>query len=160
MNKRNRNSVILLAAALLLIALGGWTLTRRGGAEEVTYRTAEAERQDLRQTVSATGIVQPLTVVDIKSRAGGEVKVLAVDVGTVVKPGDLIARIDPTDSQTTYNQAEADVSAAQARVTQAPIRWRCSASRWRPRSPRRRPRSGPPGRATTRRKNRRRRSRR
>jgi multidrug resistance efflux pump len=63
-------------------------------------------------------MVQPLTVVDIKSRAGGEVKLLAVDVGAIVKPGQLIARIDPTDSQTTFNQAEADVRAGNARISQ------------------------------------------
>jgi HlyD family secretion protein len=69
--------------------------------------------------VSATGTIQPLTTVDIKSRAGGEVKELPVEVGTFVKPGTLIARIDPTDSLTAFNQAEADVSAAAARVGQA-----------------------------------------
>jgi HlyD family secretion protein len=57
-------------------------------------------------------------VVDIKSRAGGEVKLLAVDVGALVKPGQLIARIDPTDSQTTFNQAQADVRAGNARISQ------------------------------------------
>ena len=67
-------------SVLVALALGGWALTRRSGAQEVTYRTAEVERQDLRETVSATGIVQPLTTVDIKSRAGGEVKLLAVEV--------------------------------------------------------------------------------
>ena len=116
----NKRKIILLALGVLFVlGLGGWALTRGSGAQEITYRTAEVERQDLRETVSATGIVQPLTTVDIKSRAGGEVKQLAVEVGTIVKPGDLIARIDPTDSQTAYNQAESDVSAAQARVGQA-----------------------------------------
>ena len=116
----NKRKIILLALGVLFVlGLGGWALTRGSGAQEVTYRTAEVERQDLRETVSATGIVQPLTTVDIKSRAGGEVKLLAVEVGTIVKPGDLIARIDPTDSQTAYNQAQSDVSAARARVGQA-----------------------------------------
>lgn len=114
-----RKSTLIVAAAIAVSALGGWALTRRGGAQDVQYRTVEAERQDVRRTVSATGIVQPLTTVDIKSRAGGEVTHLAVDIGHIVKPGDLIARIDPTDSLTAHNQAAADVSAAQARVRQA-----------------------------------------
>jgi HlyD family secretion protein len=104
------------AAGLLVFAAPGCSIFK--GAEKTQFQTAEVERTDLKQTVSATGTVQPLTVVDIKSRAGGEVKLLAVDVGAMVKPGQLIARIDPTDSQTTYNQAEADVRAGNARISQ------------------------------------------
>jgi len=115
-----RNHTILggIVGALAL-GLGGWALSRRSASEAVAYKTAVVERRDLRQTVSATGTVQPFTTVDIKSRAGGEVKVLAVDVGDRVKTGDLIARIDPSDSQTVYDEASADVSAARARVSQA-----------------------------------------
>jgi len=70
-------------------------------------------------TVSADGVLKPLTTVMIKSYAGGEIKVLAVEVGDEVQAGDLIAEIDPTDSRTTYTQALADLNAAQARLTQA-----------------------------------------
>jgi HlyD family secretion protein len=116
----NTNRAALIGtASVLALGLGGWALSRRGAADEVTYRSAVVQRTDLRETVSASGIVQPLTTVDIKSRAGGEVKVLSVEVGDFVKPGQLIARIDPTDSQTAYNQAQADVLAAQARISQA-----------------------------------------
>jgi HlyD family secretion protein len=115
-----RNKAVLggIVGALAL-GMGGWALSRRSAGEAVAYKTAVVERRDLRQTVSATGTVQPFTTVDIKSRAGGEVLVLAVDVGDRVKKGDLIARIDPSDSQTVYDQANADVSAARARVAQA-----------------------------------------
>jgi HlyD family secretion protein len=116
----NRNTAVLATTiGVAVLGSGWWALSHRSGEGEVIYRTAAVERRDLRQTVSATGTVQPFTVVDIKSRAGGEVKQLAVDVGTKVKPGTLIARIDPTDSQTAFAQARADVSAAQARVSQA-----------------------------------------
>lgn len=116
----NTNRNVLIGTAVVLTAgVGTWMVTRGSVKPEVTYRTATVERTDIRKTVSATGFVQPLTTVDIKSRAGGEVKKLAVDIGTYVKPGDLIATIDPTDSMTAYNQAQSDVSAANARVSQA-----------------------------------------
>jgi HlyD family secretion protein len=104
-------------AGLLVAAAPGCSLIGAGAAK-TQYQTAEVQKTDLKQTVSATGTVQPLTTVDIKSRAGGEVKLLAVDVGAIVKPGQLIARIDPTDSQTTFNQAQADVRAGNARISQ------------------------------------------
>lgn len=115
---RNR-AAIFGTIGVVALGAGVWAFTRGGAQEAIQYKTAVAEVRDLRYTVSATGIVQPFTVVDIKSRAGGEIVTLAVDVGDRVKKGQLIAKIDPTDSQTAYDQASADVSAARARVTQA-----------------------------------------
>ena len=116
----NRNQTILIGSlAALTLGWGIWNFTKGSGVEATQYRTATAEIKDLRLTVSATGIVQPFTVVDIKSRAGGEILQLAVDVGDRVKKGQLIARIDPTDSQTAFDQANADVAAARARISQA-----------------------------------------
>lgn len=100
------------------IGVGAVAVALRGGGEKTEYKSAAAERRDLQQTVSATGIVQPFTVVDIKSRAGGEILDLPVEVGDRVRKGTLIARVDPTDSKTAFEQAEADVSAAQARISQ------------------------------------------
>ncbi len=107
-----------LVAGFLVFPVSGCSLLG-GGAEKTQFQTTEAKKTDLKLTVSATGTVQPLTTVDIKSRAGGEVKLLAVDVGAIVKPGQLIARIDPTDSQTAFNQAQADVRAGTARISQS-----------------------------------------
>ncbi len=112
-------SLLWGTGAVALAGIGGWAWTHKTSASDVIYKTAPVEKSDLRQVVSATGVVQPFTVVDIKSRAGGEVKTLAVDVGTRVKAGQLIARIDPTDSQTTFDQALADVDAGNARISQA-----------------------------------------
>ncbi|GAB4459746.1 MAG: hypothetical protein OHK0029_22760 [Armatimonadaceae bacterium] len=116
----NRNQAIATGTVVALVMGSGfWLLTRQGAAADIQYRTATAEVRDLQQTVSATGIVQPFTVVDIKSRAGGEIQTLAVDVGDRVRKGQLIARIDPIDSQTAYDQAVADVQSARARIDQA-----------------------------------------
>jgi HlyD family secretion protein len=115
----SRNKAILIGTVgALIVGLGGWAVTRRGAGEDTVYRTAVVEKKDLRQTVSATGIVQPFALIDIKSRAGGEILELSVDVGDRVRKGDFIARIDPTDSQTAFDQAQADVAAARARVSQ------------------------------------------
>lgn len=70
------------------------------------------------QSFSATGVLQPLTIVDVKSKAGGEVVTLAVEEGTLLKKGDLVARIDPRDTQAIYEQAVADLTSTQARKNQ------------------------------------------
>ena len=116
----NRNNQIILGVAAVAAAgVGAWTWSRSGSSDGVVYKTAPVEKRDLRQTVSATGIIQPMRVVDIKSRAGGEIKTLVVEVGDFVKKGQLIATIDPTDSRTALQQAQADVASGRARISQA-----------------------------------------
>jgi len=77
------------------------------------------ERGTVTATVSANGVLQPLTTVEVKSNVGGSVVKLAVDEGDTVKAGQLIARIDPSDTQTTYEQSQADLAAAVSKVDQA-----------------------------------------
>jgi len=114
----------VIIALVLLVALGvGVTLVVRARHSPDTastqFQTVRVQRGTVRLTVSADGVLKPLTTVMIKSYAGGEIEVLAVEVGDKVKAGDLIASIDPTDSRTTYEQALADLHAAQAKLTQA-----------------------------------------
>jgi HlyD family secretion protein len=92
---------------------------RAAKANEPTIETAKVEKGTVVNSVSATGILQPLTTIDLKSNVGGQIDKLAVDVGTVVKAGQIIATVDPTDSRTALNQAEADLSAANARLFQS-----------------------------------------
>lgn len=119
--KRFRRDRLILGAAVVAVIVTWVAVSkvRTARATEPTIETAKAERGTVVSSVSASGVLQCLTTVDVKSNAGGLVDVLAVDVGTVVKAGQLIAKIDPTDSRTALNQAEADLSAAQARLSQS-----------------------------------------
>lgn len=107
---------------LLIIGIGItlWLRTRSGPKQNPTdAETVRVQRGTVALTVSGDGVLQPLTTVTVKSYAGGRIDRLAVDVGDRVSPGDLIAKIDPTDSLTAYEQARADLNAARARLTQA-----------------------------------------
>ena len=114
---------LIIAFGLLAIVAAGaglWVWARSGSntsAEELEI--VRVERGRVEQTVAADGVLQPLTTVVVKSYAGGRVDVLAVEVGDEVKAGDLIAKIDPTDSLTAYDQARADLAAGHARLAQA-----------------------------------------
>jgi len=117
--KKRRNAIII---ALAIILAAGWitfSKIRSAKANEPEIETARVERGSVVKTVSASGVLQPLTTIDVKSNAAGRVDAFMVDVGDVVRPGQVIARIDPTDSQTALNQAEADLVAANARLAQA-----------------------------------------
>ena len=86
-------------------------------AEEApTVQTAVVERGDLMITAEATGNVEPVRKVEVKSKASGEILRLYVDIGDAVEPGALLAEIDPRDVRNAFDQAEADLEVARARL--------------------------------------------
>lgn len=112
---------LVLGIALLAISGGGYALysTRGEDVPEIEYRYEKVAKGDVASSISATGLLVPLTTVEVKSRAGGELVRLMVDEGARVKKGDLLAVINPNDTRTLYEQASADLVAADARATQA-----------------------------------------
>jgi len=113
-------TLVVAVIVVLLVPAVAWFRSRGGQtANPGDWESVKVQRGDVRLTVSADGVLQPLTTVAVKSYAGGRVDVLAVEVGDLIKAGDLIAKIDPTDSLTAYNQAVADLTASQARLSQA-----------------------------------------
>ncbi len=103
------------AAALL------WSAACGGSKEAATVPVpAEAvQRRDIVVDASATGTVEPINVVDIKSRASGQIIKMAVEVGSVVKQGDVIVQIDTRDVQNQFDQAQANARAAEASLSVA-----------------------------------------
>ncbi|MGQ9525319.1 MAG: efflux RND transporter periplasmic adaptor subunit [Armatimonadota bacterium] len=114
-----------LLTVLILIAAGTYVLAAMRNAGRAnsgtTYEFGTVTRGDVRSFVSATGTIQPWKVVDIKSNVAGRVDRLFVDLGDRVKAGDLIALIDPTDTQAAFEQAKADLTAALAKKAQAEV---------------------------------------
>jgi HlyD family secretion protein len=112
--------IIIVAAIGAAVAVVRVVLnSRTAKAKGPEIRTAKVERGDVVSSVSATGVIQALTTVDVKSNVGGQVLVLTVDVGSRVHKGDLIAKIDPTDTESAYKQAKADYDSAVAKKVQA-----------------------------------------
>ena len=104
----------LLGAAFLapiLVACG-----TRDADEAPSIQTTAVVRGDLMITAEATGTVEPIRKVEVKSKASGEVLRLHVDIGDEVEPGALLAEVDPRDVRNAFDQAEADLDVARARL--------------------------------------------
>jgi HlyD family secretion protein len=111
---------ILVSGSFLILASCG-----RGEASEApALQTSEVVRQTMRITAEATGQVEPIRQVEVKSKASGEILRLHADVGDEVEPGALLAEIDPRDVRNSYDQAQADLEVAKARleISQAQLR--------------------------------------
>src|SRR6185436_15931999 len=81
-----------------------------------TVQTAVVTTRDIIIDAQATGVVEPINVVEVKSKAGGAILRMPVETGTLVKPGDLLVQVDPRDAQNRYNQMKASLDAAQAKL--------------------------------------------
>src|SRR5262249_12474430 len=81
-----------------------------------TVQTALASRRDIIVDAQANGTMEPIAIVDVKSKASGVIDKMTVETGTNVKPGDLIVQIDTRDVQNKYDQAKAMLDAANAKL--------------------------------------------
>ncbi len=121
---RWRRNLVALLVLTGIVGGGGYGVSaylkaaKARAAGETQFKIAPVALGDVKKTVSASGTLQPWSTVDIKSKAGGRVERLLVDVGDPVKPGLLLARIDPADSLLTVRQSKADLDSANARETQ------------------------------------------
>ena len=122
--KRNRRLIYIgIGVVLFLGAVIGVIAAARGGTKIDPSKLAKVERGDLAKSVVATGKVEPITKVEIKSKASGIVKKLYVDAGDRVKKGQLLAELDKEEIEARVAQAKAQTEASEASLkgTQADL---------------------------------------
>jgi HlyD family secretion protein len=108
-------SLIILIAIVWLVARPDNEDVR---ATPFSPQIEKITRGDIRVEVSATGIIEPINKVEIKSKASGLIDELRIEEADFVNKGDLIARLDQRDTKNAYDQAVAELEVAQATVTQ------------------------------------------
>lgn len=106
-----------LIAAGLLLALVAFLYYRHSKADsEPPYRFATLERGDLESAVSATGVLNAVTSVQVGTQVSGQIAAIYVDFNDQVKKGQLIARIDPTLQEQAVKDAEAGLDRNRAEL--------------------------------------------
>ncbi len=113
--KRKR---LWISLGALLIVVGGilWLTVFRPRAEASEFLTAPIDRGPVRNVVNATGTVQAVVTVQVGSQVSGQIQALYADFNSVVKRGQLLAKIDPRNFEAQLLNAEANLAAAEARV--------------------------------------------
>ncbi len=102
---------------LALIAAAGCSSS---AVKAVPIQTATIQRRDIIVTAEATGVIEPINIVEVKSKtASGQVMAMPIDIGYFVKPGDLIVQIDTTILHQQYLQNQADYGASEANLNVA-----------------------------------------
>lgn len=113
---------------LLIPALALFVLAAGGGAASVALRRPKAipaekvalvERGDVARSVVARGKIEPLSKVEVKSKANGIIKALWVDVGDAVKAGQVLGELDKEDLQAQVREAKATLDGEEANLQAA-----------------------------------------
>src|SRR4030088_800283 len=103
-----------IAAVVVLVIVGGVEAASSGGTKIDPSKLAKVEKGDLAKSVVATGKIEPITKVEIKSKASGIVKKLHVEYGDKVKKGPVLAELDKEEIQARVAQAQAQLEASSA----------------------------------------------
>jgi HlyD family secretion protein len=112
--KRRRRLIFGGIGAILAIGIVGTSLALRSNTQIDPSKLAKVERGDLARSVVATGKIEPLAKVEIKSKASGIVKQLFADYGDRVKQGQILIELDKEELQARFREARATLLAAQA----------------------------------------------
>ncbi|MEY4599839.1 MAG: hypothetical protein RLZZ445_2636 [Pseudomonadota bacterium] len=112
----NKKLLLIVGTAMVLGAAGVAHWMLGGKPDQPAFRLAKIERGALVAAVSATGTLNPVVSVQVGSQVSGQIKEIFVDYNSVVKKGDVIARIDPESFVLRVNQAMSDLEAARATV--------------------------------------------
>ena len=115
MNPLSIKSLTISLSIIFLASCGG------GKKEEEFkfYTLKEAGAQQLELTVEASGTVEAISSIEIKSKASGQVLFLGAEIGDFVEKGIVLARIDQRTPTNTLAQANADLEVAKVRLSNA-----------------------------------------
>jgi HlyD family secretion protein len=114
--RKSRKFSLVTATVVVVIVAGVWGLsTLRGAASNIDpSKIVTVERGTIVRSVVATGKIEPITKVEIKSKANGIIEKLYADVDQVVQPGTVLAELDKENLTARLREARANLQAAEA----------------------------------------------
>ncbi len=118
---RKRKRWIILVSVVVLLGGGvfGIGAALKPNNQIDPSKIAAVEKGDLAKSVVATGKIEPLAKVEVKSKASGIVKSIYVEYGDKVKQGQVLAELDKEQLQSAVDGARANLLAAQAGLQSA-----------------------------------------
>jgi HlyD family secretion protein len=122
-------------------AIGGVTYysTHVAADSVVSFRTVAVKRGDLQATIGATGTCEPEEVVDVGAQVAGLIlefgqdprdPTKCIDYGSVVEKDTVLAKIDPTAYQASYDQADATLERSKADLLQLEAKYFQAEQEW------------------------------
>src|SRR5258708_33286704 len=108
--------VLLLVAA---IGGGGAAYYIRSNKQDVQVQTSPISRGDIVDTVGAAGTLQAVTTVQVGSQVSGNISYLGADFNSIVRKGQVVARLDPSLFDAQLQQARANLQQTRANLSKS-----------------------------------------
>jgi HlyD family secretion protein len=120
-HKKSRRLWLILGLLLIISGAGvaSFTVLSRPTNGIDASRLATVERGDITRSVVATGRIEPIAKVEIKSKANGIIEELRVQVGDIVKPGQVLAELDKENLAARVREAMAALMGAESNLKAA-----------------------------------------
>ena len=106
--------IFLLVSILIIVSCGG-----SDSKDTQFYKKEQTVPQSLEVSIEASGVIEAISSVEIKSKASGEVLFLGAEVGDFVNKGFMLAQIDQRTANNIVDQTKSDLEAAKVRLINA-----------------------------------------
>lgn len=103
---------------LAILGAAFWYFQQDSSSTTIEYQSGPLSIGDIESVVNTAGTLSPLSIVEVGSEVSGLIVELDVDFNSVVKEGDLLARIDDRDVRVLLRQREADLQVSRANLIQ------------------------------------------
>jgi len=114
--KMMKKKVIISSAAVLVLAIAVYFIFLGSSTRKYDFRFDKVTKGDVNVVVTTTGTINAVVSVDVGTQVSGIISNLYADFNSVVKEGQVIARIDTTFLVQSVNDAEAALDGAKAKA--------------------------------------------
>ena len=113
---KSRKKTILSVVVIAIVAFAAFKACGSKKAQPVEYTEEEVKMGDITSSVTATGSIEPVTLVEVGTQVSGIVSRIFVDYNTVVKKGQVIAELDKVNLMSELSTAQANAASAKAQL--------------------------------------------
>ena len=108
-----------LSLSLLVLVLSSCGSDKKANEETTFYKKESVNQKKLELSIEASGIIEAISSVEIKSKASGEILLLGAEVGDLVYKGSILGQIDQRTPKNILDQAKSDLEASRVRLENA-----------------------------------------
>ena len=115
-NMKYKNFFIIVAISLIAVSCGKPDQTNEA---TTFYKKDSVSEKKLEVSIEASGIIEAIASVEIKSKASGEILYLGAEVGDTVEKGSMLGQIDQRTPKNILDQSKSDLEASKVRLDNA-----------------------------------------
>jgi len=116
MNTKNKNLFSIITLVIIISSCGSKETPKQ---ETTFYKKESVATKQLELSIEASGIIEAISSVEIKSKASGEILYLGAEVGDLVEKGSILGQIDQRTPKNILDQAMSDLQASKVRLDNA-----------------------------------------